>query len=48
MNRTVSTKVLLPALLLDHGQKVVYVPGMNVDRAAEGCKGAGRPAPKTL
>ncbi|GLY88674.1 IS110 family transposase [Actinoallomurus iriomotensis] len=33
---------LLLTLLLDHGQKVVYLPGMTVNRAAEGYKGAGK------
>lgn len=37
-----SESVLLLALLLDHGQKVVYVPGMTVNRAAEGYRGAGK------
>lgn len=33
---------LLPALLLDHGQEVAYVPGIVVNRAAAGYRGAGR------
>lgn len=37
-----SESVLLLALLLDHGQKVVYVPGIVVNRAAEGYRGAGK------
>jgi hypothetical protein len=37
-----SESALLLALLLDHGQKVVYVPGMTVNRAAEGYRGAGK------
>ncbi|MFC5182468.1 IS110 family transposase [Actinomadura harenae] len=37
-----SESVRLLTLLLDHGQKVVYVPGMVVNRAAEGYRGAGR------
>lgn len=37
-----SESALLLTLLLDHGQKVVCVPGMTVNRAAEGYKGAGK------
>lgn len=37
-----SESVLLLTLLLDHGQKVVYVPGIVVNRAAEGYRGAGK------
>jgi transposase len=37
-----SESALLLALLLDHGQKVAYVPGMTVNRAAEGYRGAGK------
>jgi transposase len=37
-----SESALLLALLLDHGQKVLYVPGMTVNRAAEGYRGAGK------
>ncbi|XVQ16146.1 IS110 family transposase [Spirillospora sp. CA-255316] len=37
-----SKSALLLTLLLDHGQKVVYVSGMTVNRAAEGYKGAGK------
>ncbi|WP_157255220.1 IS110 family transposase [Nonomuraea typhae] len=37
-----SESVLLLTLLLDHGQKVVYLPGMIVNRAAEGYRGAGK------
>ncbi|MFI7644434.1 IS110 family transposase [Nonomuraea sp. NPDC049400] len=33
---------LLVTLLLDHGQKIVYVPGIMVNRAAEGYRGAGK------
>jgi len=37
-----SESVLLLTLLSDHGQKVVYVPGIVVDQAAEGYRGAGK------
>jgi Transposase len=37
-----SESVLLLTLLLDQGQKVVYVPGIVVNRAAEGYRGAGK------
>lgn len=37
-----SESVLLLTLLLDHGQEVVYVPGIVVNRAAEGYRGAGK------
>ncbi|MEU9018627.1 IS110 family transposase [Actinomadura sp. NPDC048394] len=37
-----SESALLLTLLLDHDQKVVYVPGITVNRAAEGYKGAGK------
>jgi transposase len=37
-----SESVLLLTLLLDHGHKVVYVPGIVVNRAAEGYRGAGK------
>ncbi|MFI6392559.1 IS110 family transposase [Nonomuraea sp. NPDC050540] len=37
-----SESVLLLTLLLDHGQKIVYVPGIVVNRAAEGYRGAGK------
>lgn len=37
-----SESALLLTLLLDHDQRVVYVPGMTVNRAAEGYKGAGK------
>ncbi|MEV3927678.1 IS110 family transposase [Actinomadura coerulea] len=37
-----SESALLLTLLLDHYQRVVYVPGMTVNRAAEGYKGAGK------
>lgn len=37
-----SESALLLALLLDHGQKVVYVPGMAVNRAAAGYRGGGK------
>jgi transposase len=37
-----SESLLLLTLLLDHGHKVVYVPGIVVDRAAEGYRGAGK------
>lgn len=37
-----SESVLLLTLLSDHGQKVVYVPGIVVDRAAGGYRGAGK------
>lgn len=34
--------MLLLTLLLDHGQQVVYVPGIVVNRAAECYRGAGK------
>ena len=37
-----SESALLLAVLFDYGQKVVYVPGMTVNRAAEGYRGAGK------
>jgi transposase len=37
-----SESALVLALLLDRGQKVVYVSGMTVNRAAEGYRGAGK------
>ncbi|MEU6646760.1 IS110 family transposase [Saccharomonospora sp. NPDC046836] len=37
-----SESALLVALLLAHGQKVVYVPGMAVNRAASSYRGAGK------
>lgn len=37
-----SESALLLALLLDHDQRVVYVPGMTVNRAAAGYRGAGK------
>jgi transposase len=37
-----SESALLVTLLLAHGQKVVYVPGMTVSRAASAYRGAGK------
>jgi transposase len=37
-----SESALLVALLVAHGQKVVYVPGMAVNRAASSYRGAGK------
>jgi hypothetical protein len=34
---------LLIALLVNHGQELIYIPGIAVDRATDSCRGAGRP-----
>jgi hypothetical protein len=36
-----SESALSLTLLLDHGHRVVYVPGMTLNRAAEEYRGAG-------
>ncbi|MGW7056682.1 IS110 family transposase [Streptomyces sp. NPDC054888] len=38
---------LLIDLLLSHGQHVLHIPGMAVNRASEGYRGEGKPTPRT-
>ena len=38
---------LLLAVLWDHRQQVIYVPGRAVNRASDGYRGEGRPTPRT-
>ncbi len=41
-NRSLGEPALLIALLVNHGQELVYIPGLAVNRATDGYRGAGK------